>query len=108
MSSMPIRRFLIVAPLLSALALPSMRADVTATILGNARDSSGAAVPGVKVTVTNAGYGSGEGFDTLYCHFEWGNAYTLHALKKRFEKGPVDWSAKKAQAESHQPVEKSD
>lgn len=61
-----------------------------------------------RVTITNAGYGSGEGFDTLYRHFEWGNAYTLHALKKRFEKGPVDWSAKKAQAESTQAVKKSD
>jgi uncharacterized protein YndB with AHSA1/START domain len=47
-----------------------------------------------RVTITNAGYGSGERFDTLYRHFEWGNAYTLHALKKRFEKGPVDWAAK--------------
>src|SRR5690242_8513384 len=47
------RRFLFAAPLLSALIVPSLRADVTATILGNARDSSGAAVPGVKVTAIN-------------------------------------------------------
>jgi uncharacterized protein YndB with AHSA1/START domain len=64
-----------------------------------------------RVTITNAGYGAGEGFDTLYRHFEWGNAYTLQALKKRFEEGPVDWSAKKANAESEaavQAVKKSD
>jgi uncharacterized protein YndB with AHSA1/START domain len=53
-----------------------------------------------RVTITNAGYGAGERFDTLYRHFEWGNAYTLQALKTRFEKGPVDWSAKKAQLQS--------
>jgi uncharacterized protein YndB with AHSA1/START domain len=53
-----------------------------------------------RVTITNAGYGAGERFDTLYRHFEWGNAYTLHALKKRFEKGPVDWTSKKAKVES--------
>ncbi len=46
-----------------------------------------------RVTITNAGYGSGEGWDTLYRHFEWGDAYTLAELKKRFERGPVDWSA---------------
>jgi uncharacterized protein YndB with AHSA1/START domain len=64
-----------------------------------------------RVTITNAGYGAGEGFDTLYRHFEWGNAYTLHALKGRFEKGPVDWAAKKAKAQSEaaaQSVKKSD
>ena len=46
-----------------------------------------------RVTITNAGYGAGERFDTLYQHFEWGDAYTLAALKKRFEQGPVDWAA---------------
>jgi uncharacterized protein YndB with AHSA1/START domain len=49
-----------------------------------------------RVIITNAGYGAGERFDTLYRHFEWGNAYTLHALKTRFEKGPVNWGAKVA------------
>jgi uncharacterized protein YndB with AHSA1/START domain len=53
-----------------------------------------------RVTITNAGYGAGQRFDTLYRHFEWGNAYTLQALKTRFDKGPVDWSAKKAKAKS--------
>jgi len=47
-----------------------------------------------RVTLTNAGYGSGERFDTLYKHFEWGDAYTLQELRRRFEKGPVDWAAR--------------
>jgi uncharacterized protein YndB with AHSA1/START domain len=46
-----------------------------------------------RVTITNAGYGSGERFDALYRHFGWGDAYTLQELKTRFEKGPVDWAA---------------
>jgi uncharacterized protein YndB with AHSA1/START domain len=64
-----------------------------------------------RVTITNAGYGAGERFDTLYRHFEWGNAYTLQALKTRFEKGPVDWSAKKTKSKSEAAagtVEKAD
>jgi uncharacterized protein YndB with AHSA1/START domain len=64
-----------------------------------------------RVTITNAGYGTGERFDTLYRHFEWGNAYTLQALKTRFEKGPVDWAAKNAKRKSEQApqtVQKSD
>jgi hypothetical protein len=48
-----IRRFLVATVLLSASALLPVRADVTATILGNSRDSTGAVVPGVKVTATN-------------------------------------------------------
>ena len=49
---MTARRFL---PFVFALcALPAaLRADVTATILGNTTDSSSAALPHVKVTVTN-------------------------------------------------------
>jgi hypothetical protein len=64
-----------------------------------------------RVTITNAGYGSGERFDALYRRFEWGNAYTLHALKKRFETGPVDWKAKNAAPKSEpaaQAAKKSD
>jgi len=49
-----------------------------------------------RVMLTAVGYGQGEGFDTLYRHFEWGNAYTLDALKTRFETGPVDWAALEA------------
>lgn len=45
-----------------------------------------------RVTLTNAGYGAGERFATLYRHFEWGDAYSLAELRKRFEKGPTDWS----------------
>jgi uncharacterized protein YndB with AHSA1/START domain len=48
------------------------------------------------VTLTNAGYGSGKRWDTLYRHFEWGDAYTLAELKGRFDNGPVDWSARAA------------
>ncbi|MFZ5669418.1 MAG: SRPBCC family protein [Pseudomonadota bacterium] len=46
-----------------------------------------------RVMLTAVGYGPGVGFDTLYRHFEWGNAYTLDELKTRFEKGPVDWAS---------------
>lgn len=50
-----------------------------------------------RVRLTNAGYGPGEGFATLYKRFEWGDAYTLAELRKRFERGPVDWKARAAQ-----------
>ena len=46
-----------------------------------------------RVSLTAVGYGAGEGFDFLYRHFEWGNAYSLNELKKRFETGPIDWAA---------------
>jgi uncharacterized protein YndB with AHSA1/START domain len=55
-----------------------------------------------RVTLTNAGYGTGDRFDTLYRHFEWGDAYTLQELKTRFEKGPVDWSARDAKHKSEE------
>jgi uncharacterized protein YndB with AHSA1/START domain len=58
-----------------------------------------------RVTITNAGYGTGERFNTLYRHFEWGDAYTLQTLRTRFEKGPVDWSAKKTKAKSEAAAE---
>jgi uncharacterized protein YndB with AHSA1/START domain len=45
------------------------------------------------VTLTNAGYGKDAGFDDVYSHFEWGDAYTLHELRARFVNGPVDWAA---------------
>jgi uncharacterized protein YndB with AHSA1/START domain len=64
-----------------------------------------------RVTITNAGYGSGDRFDTLYRHFEWGDAYTLQELKTRFVKGPVDWaalSAKHKAAEATKAVKGSD
>ncbi len=46
-----------------------------------------------RVSLTAVGYGQGEGFDFLFRHFEWGNAYSLNELKKRFETGPIDWAA---------------
>lgn len=49
-----------------------------------------------RVTLTNAGYGKGAGFDDVYSHFEWGDAYTLHELRARFINGPVDWAAREA------------
>src|ERR1051325_6061800 len=52
MSLKSLRRMLTVA-VLSFAGLMSLRADVTASILGNAHDSTGATLPGVKVTVTN-------------------------------------------------------
>lgn len=51
-----------------------------------------AAAGRTRVTLTNAGYGAGPDFDGLYRHFEWGDAYTLAGLRRRFERGPVDWS----------------
>ena len=49
-----------------------------------------------RVTLTNAGYGPGAGFADVFAHFEWGNAYTLHELRKRFVNGPVDWAVEEA------------
>lgn len=45
-----------------------------------------------RVTLTNAGYGPGEGFDRLYKQFEWADAYSLAELRRRFVDGPKDWS----------------
>ena len=42
---------------------------------------------GPRVTVTNAGYGKDAESEAAYGHFEWGNAYTLDALRKHFAKG---------------------
>ena len=39
---------------------------------------------GTRVRLTNTGYGTGSEADTVYKHFEWGNAYTLAELRKRF------------------------
>jgi uncharacterized protein YndB with AHSA1/START domain len=63
---------------------------------------------GTRVTVTHAGYGRGDGFDKLYAMFEWGNAYTLAGLRKRFVDGPVDWNARRAAAAAAKKTEKSD
>lgn len=57
-----------------------------------------------KVTLTAVGYRPGEPFDTLYKHFEWGDAYMLAELAKRFEKGPVDWAKAAQQAKADAAV----
>ena len=41
---------------------------------------------GARVRLTNTGYGDSPEARTVYGHFEWGNAYTLAELKKRFER----------------------
>lgn len=53
-----------------------------------------------RVTMTNAGYGAGDAFAKLYRNFEWGDAYYLSELRKRFEHGPVDWTARAAQQQA--------
>jgi uncharacterized protein YndB with AHSA1/START domain len=42
---------------------------------------------GTRVRLTNTGYGDSAEAKTVYGHFEWGNAYTLAELKKKFAKG---------------------
>jgi uncharacterized protein YndB with AHSA1/START domain len=51
-----------------------------------------------RVVITNAGYGQGARWDILYGHFEWGDAYMLDQLKRRFETGPVNWQKQAEQA----------
>lgn len=41
---------------------------------------------GTRVRLTNTGYGDTAEAKTVYGHFEWGNAYTLAELKKKFAK----------------------
>lgn len=43
-----------------------------------------------RVRLTNTGYGDSAEANTVFGHFEWGNAYTLAELKKRFETGAID------------------
>lgn len=45
---------------------------------------------GTRVRLTNTGYGDSDEARTVFGHFEWGNAYTLAELKKRFETGAID------------------
>ena len=47
----------------------------------------------VRVTVSMMGYGAGEGYDTIYKHFDAGNAYSLRQLRRRFVEGPRRWDA---------------
>ena len=55
---------------------------------------------GTRVTLTNAGYGPGAGFADVYRHFEWGDAYMLEELRKRFVDGPTDWAKEAAKAQA--------
>jgi len=57
-----------------------------------------------RVTLTQPGYKSGALFDGVYKHFEEGNAWSLGALKFRFEKGPLNW---KRMAEAQAASKKS-
>jgi len=43
------------------------------------------------VTISMLGWGSGEDWDTVYKHFDRGNAYTMAELARRFDRGPVVW-----------------
>lgn len=45
---------------------------------------------GTRVRLTNTGYGDNPEAQKVFGHFEWGNAYTLAELKKRFETGAID------------------
>lgn len=60
----------------------------TVTVIQLAPDGQG-----TRVTLSNVGYGKGEGFDQLYAMFTWDDAYALEKLKQRFENGPIDWKA---------------
>lgn len=55
---------------------------------------------GTRVRLSNAGFGSAEGFDKLFNDFRWGNAYSLHMLARRFAEGPIDWAAEAAKTEA--------
>jgi len=46
-----------------------------------------------RVRVVMLGYRAGEAYDTLYRHFDRGNAWTLGQLQNRITQGPTDWSA---------------
>jgi uncharacterized protein YndB with AHSA1/START domain len=43
-----------------------------------------------RVRLTNTGYGDNDEARKVFGHFEWGNAYTLAELRKRFETGAID------------------
>jgi uncharacterized protein YndB with AHSA1/START domain len=47
-----------------------------------------------RVTETMVGYRPGAGYDTLYRHFELGNAWSLKQLHRRFAVGPAEWTAR--------------
>ena len=59
-----------------------------------------------EVTLYHGGWSEGGEWDTAYAYFDraWGNV--LANLKKRFESGPVDWSAWLKQLRDMKPVAK--
>ncbi len=46
-----------------------------------------------KVTLLHVGWGEGEDWNKLYDYFDKAWDYVLGNFKKRFEEGPLDWSA---------------
>ena len=44
-----------------------------------------------KVSVSMLGWKDGPQWDEVYKFFDWGNAYTMDQLRKRFVSGPIDW-----------------
>jgi hypothetical protein len=58
-----------------------------------------------RVRLTNTGYGASPEAQTVFGHFEWGNAYTLAELRKRFESGSID-RAKGDGAKANQDADK--
>jgi len=59
-----------------------------------------------RVTESGVGYGDGPGYDTMYAHFQAGNAEEFADLAQSFVTGPVDWKAEAAKmvASVHKPV----
>ncbi len=57
----------------------------------------------VQVTISMVGYKAGQGYDTLYKHFEAGNAWSLRKLYERFTVGPIDWKKAVAAHEGQTP-----
>lgn len=77
-------RLLVIRNVQTPAALPNRELfGKTVTVMEFAPLSGGR----TRLTLTNAGYGKGAGFDALYQHFEWGNAYTLDRLRQRIETG---------------------
>ncbi len=48
----------------------------------------------VQVTESMGGWGEGRDWDDTYGFFDWGNAYTLGQLYRRFKEGPRQWNTK--------------
>ena len=76
-------RLLVIRNVQAPRSLPGREAfGKTVTII----ELTPAGASGTRVTLTNAGYGSDADSQAAYRHFEWGDAYTLDALRKHFAK----------------------